>query len=438
MRSSYFGSLCGLIIAVHAAVASPVPGTVINDGSTADTLGQLSSTNSAGDAVLLIGPNDFGSLTASQAGDAFFANRTVWFANNALGAGAVYTVAADFQPAADANPNRGGVMGWLNLATFRGIAWQVRPGEDHSFRLSVIDFTADNGTANESTTNLYQLDGSPAVENVNSAWSLADGYRADAFATFQLEFGAPTTSDRQALSNVTAHIFGKVFQAPAGSSNRVQLGRTVELLTDLPLPAGQNHRFGYFGFWGSVVLSGSTIGYLDNLTASGQIQSIANNGPTVRLVQPASNVTLPPGATLTVEAQASDTDGSIARVEFFFDNVLLTTATTPPFTTTISNLEIGQHPVRVRAVDNLGGSATSATVTVTVQEPIPGEPPLLEIATNPDGSLLISWPAGFEIFRLETSPSLLPGSWVTIDKSSATTAIVQPSEATRFYRLAAP
>ena len=423
-----------------ALFGSPVPSPIVNDGANADNLIQLSSTNSDGDAVLSLTPNGNGSLTAAQSGDAFFADRTVWYANNVSPTGVVYTVSADFQPAAPANPNRGGVLGWLNLATGKGIALQVRPTEtDSSFRLSVVDFTADSGEANESVTNLFNVNGTPASEDLNSAWSSTDPYDPARFATFQLEFTPPSSADQQARSNATAHIFGKVFQTSLSDSNAIrQVGTTIELLTDLPQPLAANHRFGYYAFWGSVVFSGDVIGNLDNLTASGNVQSIANTPPTVRITSPLPGASFPLDTDVIVQADASDREGPIARVEFFVDDALIGTDTTSPFAATVSNLTAGQHTLRARAVDALGSSAGSPPVSITVRPPGPTEGPSLQIQLNADNSVTINWPAGFEDFRLEGSSNLLPGNWATVQKSSPSSANIGPTEAAQFFRLVSP
>src|SRR6266536_3810178 len=123
----------------------------VNDGTTTNNLIQLSNSHGAGAAVDTLNADARGFLVAAQSAESAddFALRTVWYAGEVVPTGGVYTVVADFQPAADNFVNRGGVMGWLNLSSNNGIALQVTP-EDlfaavTTFRVSVIDFSAENG-----------------------------------------------------------------------------------------------------------------------------------------------------------------------------------------------------------------------------------------------------------------------------------------------------
>src|SRR5437764_1076790 len=110
-------------------------------------------------------PSKLGLYLAIALGGAL---RSAWYATNMLPTGGVYTVTADFQPGADANWCRGGVMGWLNLGSSNGISFQVRPTD--SFRVSVINFTADNGSDNESVNGLFDLNGSTNdIDSANGA-----------------------------------------------------------------------------------------------------------------------------------------------------------------------------------------------------------------------------------------------------------------------------
>src|SRR5437879_9066681 len=198
----------------------------VNDGSTTNNLTQIfnCSTNIQADAVVSLQvancPTNC-ALTAVQMGDntrATFALRSAWYATDVAPTGGVYTVSAGFQPANVANENRGGVMGWLSLSASNGIILQVVPedgffSDPKSFRVSVADFSAANGNDNESLAHLFDTNGMPATTNFTSAWSeLGTNYFATNFATFQLEFSAPTAADFAALSNATAHVTAKVLQ----------------------------------------------------------------------------------------------------------------------------------------------------------------------------------------------------------------------------------
>ena len=67
-----------------------------------------------------------------------------------------------------------------------------------------------------------------------------------------------------------------------------------------------------------------------------------------------------------MNATASDSDGSISKVEFYNGSTKLGTSTTRPYTYTWSGVAVGSYSVKAIAYDNLGASTTSAPATVTV------------------------------------------------------------------------
>lgn len=91
---------------------------------------------------------------------------------------------------------------------------------------------------------------------------------------------------------------------------------------------------------------------------------IDNALPSVSIVSPGSGSTLPRGDVL-IEVDASDSDGSIARVEFYDDYTLLGESTEAPFDFLWEDVFDGCYRVRVRAIDDQGGTNESvADLTV--------------------------------------------------------------------------
>ncbi len=88
--------------------------------------------------------------------------------------------------------------------------------------------------------------------------------------------------------------------------------------------------------------------------------------PAVRLLSPANGTSFSAPASVVVLATASDSDGTIAKVEFFRDGVLAATTTTSPYTATITGIPAGTHTLAARATDDRGGATTSASATITV------------------------------------------------------------------------
>ncbi|MBA3699994.1 MAG: DUF4038 domain-containing protein [Planctomycetes bacterium] len=91
-----------------------------------------------------------------------------------------------------------------------------------------------------------------------------------------------------------------------------------------------------------------------------------NAAPTCQLTAPATGVTFSAPATITLSATASDSNGSIARVEFYAGSTKIGEDTSAPYGFTWSNVAGGVHSLSARAVDNQGAVGSSSTATVTV------------------------------------------------------------------------
>ncbi|MBD5778298.1 hypothetical protein IEN85_02170 [Pelagicoccus sp. NFK12] len=85
--------------------------------------------------------------------------------------------------------------------------------------------------------------------------------------------------------------------------------------------------------------------------------SFDNDRPTVEITSPAVGTVLLDGADVTIEATASDPDGSVAQVEFYVDGSLVGVDAEEPFSHTLTSLPAGGYQVKVRAVDNLGSTS---------------------------------------------------------------------------------
>ena len=88
--------------------------------------------------------------------------------------------------------------------------------------------------------------------------------------------------------------------------------------------------------------------------------------PSVRIKSPVSNTAYSAPATVHVVAEASDTDGTISKVDFFRDNIPAGTAMTFPFAATITGIPPGPHTLTARATDDRGGATTTPATTITV------------------------------------------------------------------------
>jgi Glycosyl hydrolase family 48/Cellulose binding domain/Bacterial Ig domain len=95
---------------------------------------------------------------------------------------------------------------------------------------------------------------------------------------------------------------------------------------------------------------------------------VANQAPTVDITSPASGASFTAPATVNLAATASDADGSVARVEFYRDGMLLNEDTTAPYSYQITALPAGSYTLQARAYDNAGLTATDE-IPITVVQP---------------------------------------------------------------------
>jgi len=103
---------------------------------------------------------------------------------------------------------------------------------------------------------------------------------------------------------------------------------------------------------------------LDNVTIR-----VPQVPPTVALTAPTAGAsfTLPNPISLT--AAASDSDGTVAKVEFFQGSTKLGEDTSDPYEFTWSGMLSGNYTLTAKATDNAGASTTSAPVSITVTNP---------------------------------------------------------------------
>lgn len=83
-----------------------------------------------------------------------------------------------------------------------------------------------------------------------------------------------------------------------------------------------------------------------------------NQPPQVSLASNAASYTV--GASIQLTAQAADTDGSIAKVEFFSNGIKMTEDVSSPFNYTMVNAQAGIYAFQAKATDNCGGTSTAS------------------------------------------------------------------------------
>lgn len=105
-------------------------------------------------------------------------------------------------------------------------------------------------------------------------------------------------------------------------------------------------------------------------TTSSAVNILVNAVPTVSITSPVNNSVFGAPANITITASAQDPDGTLQRVEFYANNVLLTTLTSAPYTFDWTNVAAGPYTLVAKAVDNQNAQTVSASVFVGVTAPM--------------------------------------------------------------------
>jgi fibronectin type 3 domain-containing protein len=129
-----------------------------------------------------------------------------------------------------------------------------------------------------------------------------------------------------------------------------------------------------------------------------------NQAPQVSLLSPVASSIFTAPATIALEATALDPDGSIALVEFFAGSTRLFTRTVAPYSGSWSNVAAGTYQLSAVATDSQGAATRSASVSVTVRQPLPAAPANF-VAAPSDGLIQLTWAdqsnneTGFKLYR---------------------------------------
>ena len=103
--------------------------------------------------------------------------------------------------------------------------------------------------------------------------------------------------------------------------------------------------------------------------------SAANVPPTVAITNPADNSVFGNTDTVTVQATAGDSDGSVTNVQLFNGTVLLRSFSAAPYTFSGKSISgsfaLGTNTLTAVATDNLGAKTTSAPVHVIIARYLP-------------------------------------------------------------------
>jgi aryl-phospho-beta-D-glucosidase BglC (GH1 family) len=112
----------------------------------------------------------------------------------------------------------------------------------------------------------------------------------------------------------------------------------------------------------ALLSSGSLMSTVVQITAA----PAPNQSPAVSITSPTNNASFTSPASLTITANATDSDGSIAKVEFYTGSTRLGEDTSSPYTFSWSGVTAGTYTLTAKATDNQGAATTSSGVAIVV------------------------------------------------------------------------
>ena len=256
----------------------------------------------------------------------------------------------------------------------------------------------------------------------------------------QIQFGGPAFAATTNVSfgnnlvfspkNVTINVGDTVVWSNTGGSHTVTGDGSDPFCGRVFVPTSCSHTFSTAGTFSYHCIPHQSSGMVGTVIVQ------ANTPPSVTITNPLSGAVFAAPANVTIQANASDTDGTVMNVQFFADTTLVGTGTAAPYSVIASNLVVGNYSIKAVAMDNGGLSSTSAIVNISVVTPVSValSPPLI---TNGLFQFNYSANAGLR-YVIENSSDL--ATWTAVKTNAASSSnekFEEPFNVNlfRFYRV---
>ena len=179
-----------------------------------------------------------------------------------------------------------------------------------------------------------------------------------------------------------------------------------------------------------------------NVTLQAATLSGGNIPPTVRITSPTNGATFAAEADVTINAEASDSDGTVSKVEFFNGTTKLGEDSSSTYSFLWTKVAAGAYTLTAKATDSNNSVFISRPVNIVVGGTPPSPVTILNpLVTGTELSFSFSTQSN-HTYIVQYADSLLSSNWQTLRTISGDGSTVQVSDVTanasrRFYRVAA-
>ncbi|HSY61754.1 MAG TPA: Ig-like domain-containing protein, partial [Cytophaga sp.] len=173
--------------------------------------------------------------------------------------------------------------------------------------------------------------------------------------------------------SITAPVNNAAYMAPAsvtftatatdsdGSISKVEYYNGTTLLGTVTSGSAYSYNWTNVAA-GTYTITAKSYDNLNAVTTSSAItvKVTANQSPTVSITSPVTNANVGINESITIHADASDSDGSVVKVEFFNGSTKIGESDRAPYTLAWSASNAGTYTIRVVATDNAGATDEDA------------------------------------------------------------------------------
>ena len=289
------------------------------------------------------------------------------------------------------------------------------------------------GIIQHNTTNLAALWGSgnhPAPFSYTNTFNTAGSFPYE--CSLHVVFGMTGTINVAAVANqpptvsITNPASGAVFAAPANVTMQATAADSDGTVTNVQFRVGSiiltnDNTAPYAAVTNNLAAGSYTLFAIaaDNTgaTATNSISIVVDTPPSVTITNPASGTVFAAPANVTIQAAASDTDGTVTNVQFLVDANVVTNNSTAPFSAVTNNLAAGSYILSAVAADNNGLKATN-TAAISVVTPVS-----VLLSTLPQltpANFMFSYTANAGLsYIVQRSTNLVSPNWTTLITNTA-------------------